>query len=461
MRTSRYASLATGFIPTRIARSGEFVDPRCQNRNCVERRGSLIRRYGVCAGQWSATDTTRPHIGSAAWVRNFGRTRSFRKPTRSEVARSSRNEVRRAAHLTAQRCPVMAASIDSGAHSASLRQGRVPCRYTGSAPVVSTTSPLANAVQRELQAHRAPSAATSHPPTPCFSERVGIVRHAVTDHPDTMHRHRAAMTARMQWQSVLRREAPRAHRRARTSRSRSRRGATGSSRARAAHRRRAVSAVCANAAKDETGTTGIRNSEADALRDARGDPHTCERTGTAAERYRIERSLFDIVQSQQRIDHRQHQPVVLTRHDSVVFIRLTANRQRDGTRNRRRLDRQQRRRLRGSAGFATMMRFVIHMRNSKLNTRQFLGLDEALTLLRSIVAPIDGPAEIVALADAAGRVVAETIIAPMDVPPFFASAMDGYAICGDDPIFSTRAAVSPARCRVRVAQERRLPTRRE
>jgi molybdopterin molybdotransferase len=77
------------------------------------------------------------------------------------------------------------------------------------------------------------------------------------------------------------------------------------------------------------------------------------------------------------------------------------------------------------------------MRNSKLNTRQFLGLDEALTLLRSIVAPIDGPAEIVALADAAGRVVAETIIAPMDVPPFFASAMDGYAICGDDPIFST------------------------
>ncbi len=70
-----------------------------------------------------------------------------------------------------------------------------------------------------------------------------------------------------------------------------------------------------------------------------------------------------------------------------------------------------------------------------MNTRQFLGLDEALTLLRSIVSPIDGPAEIVPLPDAAGRVVAETIVAPMDVPPFFASAMDGYAICGADPIF--------------------------
>jgi molybdopterin molybdotransferase len=71
-----------------------------------------------------------------------------------------------------------------------------------------------------------------------------------------------------------------------------------------------------------------------------------------------------------------------------------------------------------------------------LNTRQFLGLDDALTLLRSIVSPVEGPTEIVALADAAGRVLVETIAAPMDVPPFFASAMDGYAVCGSDPIFS-------------------------
>jgi molybdopterin molybdotransferase len=86
-------------------------------------------------------------------------------------------------------------------------------------------------------------------------------------------------------------------------------------------------------------------------------------------------------------------------------------------------------------GFATMNGLLFHTRNSKLNTRQFLGLDEALTLLRSIVSPVDGLTEVVPLADATGRVLAETIIAPMDVPPFFASAMDGYAICGADPVF--------------------------
>jgi molybdopterin molybdotransferase len=82
-----------------------------------------------------------------------------------------------------------------------------------------------------------------------------------------------------------------------------------------------------------------------------------------------------------------------------------------------------------------MIGLLLHTRNSKVNTRQFLGLDEALTLLRSIVSPVDGAAESIPLADAAGRVTAETIVAPMDVPPFFASAMDGYAICGSDPIF--------------------------
>ena len=63
-----------------------------------------------------------------------------------------------------------------------------------------------------------------------------------------------------------------------------------------------------------------------------------------------------------------------------------------------------------------------------MNTRQFLGLDEALALLRSTVAPIAGTSEVVPLESAADRVLAETIAAPMDVPPFFASAMDGYAI---------------------------------
>ncbi len=44
-----------------------------------------------------------------------------------------------------------------------------------------------------------------------------------------------------------------------------------------------------------------------------------------------------------------------------------------------------------------------------MNTRQFLGLDEALTLLRSIVDPIDAAPETIALNDAANRIVATTI----------------------------------------------------
>jgi molybdopterin molybdotransferase len=71
-----------------------------------------------------------------------------------------------------------------------------------------------------------------------------------------------------------------------------------------------------------------------------------------------------------------------------------------------------------------------------LNTREFLGLDEALTLLRSIVAPLPAAPESIPLDAAVNRVVAETIVASMNVPPFTASAMDGYAVCSSDPVFA-------------------------
>ena len=74
-----------------------------------------------------------------------------------------------------------------------------------------------------------------------------------------------------------------------------------------------------------------------------------------------------------------------------------------------------------------------------MNTREFLGLDEALTLLRSIVDPIAGRPETIALDAAANRIVAATHVAPMNVPPFAASAMDGYAVCSSDSIFDTPA----------------------
>ena len=52
-----------------------------------------------------------------------------------------------------------------------------------------------------------------------------------------------------------------------------------------------------------------------------------------------------------------------------------------------------------------------------MNTREFLGLDEALALLRASVVPLDGPAESIVLAAAANRVVAETINAPIPMNP--------------------------------------------
>ncbi len=139
--------------------------------------------------------------------------------------------------------------------------------------------------------------------------------------PTTSNRHPAAARAR---DAVAMRssplDAPQGRRRAGTTRSRSRRGANGSSPARVAHR----VAWSSPSARARPATTlerpVLRYPEADALRDAGGDPHAGERAGTAAECDRVERSFVDIVRSQQRIDHRQHQPVVLTRHDAVVFM---------------------------------------------------------------------------------------------------------------------------------------------
>ncbi len=87
-----------------VARSGEFVDPRCQHRERIERGGTLISDYRVRAGQRRATDTTRPRcrICRVDPATSSERARR-RKPPRREVARRARYEARRAAHLTTQR----------------------------------------------------------------------------------------------------------------------------------------------------------------------------------------------------------------------------------------------------------------------------------------------------------------------------------------------------------------------
>ena len=60
-----------------------------------------------------------------------------------------------------------------------------------------------------------------------------------------------------------------------------------------------------------------------------------------------------------------------------------------------------------------------------------LPVAEAERLIAERVAPVDGR-ETVTLREALGRVLAENIIAPVDVPPFDNSAVDGFAVRGDD-----------------------------
>ncbi|MFK7914055.1 MAG: gephyrin-like molybdotransferase Glp [Pseudomonadales bacterium] len=55
-----------------------------------------------------------------------------------------------------------------------------------------------------------------------------------------------------------------------------------------------------------------------------------------------------------------------------------------------------------------------------------LDLDQAITLIRDQVNPVE-EIETTATADAGRRITAEAIAAPMDLPPFANSAMDGYA----------------------------------
>ncbi len=55
-----------------------------------------------------------------------------------------------------------------------------------------------------------------------------------------------------------------------------------------------------------------------------------------------------------------------------------------------------------------------------------ISVDEALSRLFALCAPLE--TETVPLREAAGRVLAEPVVAGLDQPPFAASAMDGYAI---------------------------------
>jgi len=74
-----------------------------------------------------------------------------------------------------------------------------------------------------------------------------------------------------------------------------------------------------------------------------------------------------------------------------------------------------------------------------------ISLDEARRRLDVAVVPI-GRTEHVALDAAQGRVAAEDILSPIDVPPFSRSAMDGYAVIAADTSSATSG--SPVRLQV-------------
>ena len=71
-----------------------------------------------------------------------------------------------------------------------------------------------------------------------------------------------------------------------------------------------------------------------------------------------------------------------------------------------------------------------------------ISFDEAQRRLRDAVRPI-ARSERVGLERAAGRVAAEDVISPLDVPPFARSAMDGYALIAADTTAATTSSPTP------------------
>lgn len=60
-----------------------------------------------------------------------------------------------------------------------------------------------------------------------------------------------------------------------------------------------------------------------------------------------------------------------------------------------------------------------------------MGVDEALSIIRSRLTPVED-IENVKLSKADGRVLAADVIAPINIPSFMNSAVDGYAVRGED-----------------------------
>jgi molybdopterin molybdotransferase len=77
--------------------------------------------------------------------------------------------------------------------------------------------------------------------------------------------------------------------------------------------------------------------------------------------------------------------------------------------------------------------------------RETIPIEEALALVIDAAVPIERT-ERVSLVEAHGRVLAETIVARADVPPFDRAAMDGYAVIAEDTFGAGRFEPKILRC---------------
>ena len=59
-----------------------------------------------------------------------------------------------------------------------------------------------------------------------------------------------------------------------------------------------------------------------------------------------------------------------------------------------------------------------------------ISVEQALENVLNLVTPLD--TETIPLSHAGGRILAQTVAATRDQPPFASSAMDGYAVQSDD-----------------------------
>lgn len=83
-----------------------------------------------------------------------------------------------------------------------------------------------------------------------------------------------------------------------------------------------------------------------------------------------------------------------------------------------------------------------------------LQLEEARDRILATIQPL--PAQAIPLLDGSGRILAEDFIAPLDLPGFDNSAMDGYAVCSED--LRTASAASPVSLKIAAAIPAGAPT---